>query len=137
MRPVAVGCRFKRHWRLNERHYGDLTGKNKKETAEKFGAEQLLLWRRSYDVPPPPLPQDDPRSNLLDPRYRDIDPKKIPNTECLKDVVARVSPYYSEIISEDLRREAVHGGAVLVVAHGNCTTGVAHDARGHLAGEDH
>ena len=109
----------RRSWRLNERHYGDLTGKDKKETAEKFGMEQLKLWRRSYDVPPPPMPEGDPRSNRLDPRYRDVDPHKIPMTECLKDVVARVTPYLSDVIAEDLRSEGVRGGAVLVVAHGN------------------
>jgi 2,3-bisphosphoglycerate-dependent phosphoglycerate mutase len=108
-----------RNWRLNERHYGDLTGKNKKETAEQFGIDQVKLWRRSYDVPPPPLPEGDPRSSLSDPRYRDVPADFIPATECLKDVVARVSPYFNEVIVEDLRREAVRGGAVLVVAHGN------------------
>jgi 2,3-bisphosphoglycerate-dependent phosphoglycerate mutase len=108
-----------RSWRLNERHYGDLTGKNKKETAEQFGIDQVKLWRRSYDVPPPPLPEGDPRSSLGDPRYRDVPAEFIPATECLKDVVARVTPYFSEVIVEDLRREAVRGGAVLVVAHGN------------------
>jgi 2,3-bisphosphoglycerate-dependent phosphoglycerate mutase len=109
----------RRSWRLNERHYGDLTGKDKKETAEQFGMEQVKLWRRSYDVPPPPLPDGDPRSNILDPRYRDVRPESIPATECLKDVVARVTPYLSEAIAEDLRRESVRGGAVIVVAHGN------------------
>lgn len=108
-----------RSWRLNERHYGDLTGKNKKETADQFGLDQVKLWRRSYDVPPPPLPEGDPRSSLSDPRYRDVPAEFIPATECLKDVVARVTPYFSEVIVEDLRREAVRGGAVLVVAHGN------------------
>jgi 2,3-bisphosphoglycerate-dependent phosphoglycerate mutase len=109
----------KRSWRLNERHYGDLTGKDKKETAEQFGIDQVKLWRRSYDVPPPPLPEGDPRSSLTDPRYRDVPAEFIPATECLKDVVARVSPYFNDVILEDLRREAVSGGAVLVVAHGN------------------
>jgi 2,3-bisphosphoglycerate-dependent phosphoglycerate mutase len=108
-----------RSWRLNERHYGDLTGKNKKETADQFGIDQVRLWRRSYDVPPPPLPDGDPRSSLSDPRYRDVPAEFIPATECLKDVVARVTPYFNEVIVEDLRREAVRGGAVLVVAHGN------------------
>jgi 2,3-bisphosphoglycerate-dependent phosphoglycerate mutase len=96
-----------------------LTGKDKKETAEKFGMDQLKLWRRSYDVPPPPMPEGDPRSSALDPRYRDVDPEMIPRTECLKDVVARVTPYLADVIAEDLRRESVRGGAVLVVAHGN------------------
>lgn len=109
----------RRSWRLNERHYGDLTGKDKKETAEKFGMDQLKLWRRSYDVPPPPMTADDPRWEGTDARYRDLDKSKIPLTECLKDVVARVTPYFVDVIAEDLRREAVRGGAVLVVAHGN------------------
>ncbi len=109
----------RRSWRLNERHYGDLTGKDKKETAEKFGMDQLKLWRRSYDVPPPPMPEGDERWEGTDPRYRDLPIEKIPLTECLKDVVARVTPYFSEVIAEDLRRESVRGGAVLVVAHGN------------------
>lgn len=109
----------RRSWRLNERHYGDLTGRDKKETAEKFGMEQLKLWRRSYDVPPPPLPEGDPRSNTLDPRYRDIPRESIPATECLKDVVARVTPYFRDSIAEDLRNESTRGGAVIVVAHGN------------------
>jgi len=109
----------RRNWRLNERHYGDLTGKDKKETAEQFGAEQVKLWRRSYFVPPPSLPEGDSRSSLNDPRYRDVPDEFIPATECLKDVVARVTPYFADVIIEDLRSEAVRGGAVIVVAHGN------------------
>ncbi len=109
----------RRSWRLNERHYGDLTGKDKKETAAQFGSDQVKLWRRSYDVPPPPLPEGDPRSSLGDPRYRDVPRENIPATECLKDVVARVTPYYRDAIAEDLRVEGARGGAVLVVAHGN------------------
>jgi 2,3-bisphosphoglycerate-dependent phosphoglycerate mutase len=109
----------RRSWRLNERHYGDLTGKDKRETAEQFGLDQVHQWRRSYDVPPPPLPEGDPRSNVGDPRYRDVPREFIPATECLKDVVARVTPYFAEVIVEDLRSEAVRGGAVIVVAHGN------------------
>jgi 2,3-bisphosphoglycerate-dependent phosphoglycerate mutase len=105
----------RRNWRLNERHYGDLTGKDKKETAEQFGAEQVKLWRRSYFVPPPSLPEGDPRSSLNDPRYRDVPDEFIPATECLKDVVARVTPYFADVIIEDLRSEAVRGGAVIVV----------------------
>ena len=108
-----------RSWRLNERHYGDLTGKDKKETAEQFGAEQVHLWRRSYDVPPPRLPEGDSRGAAGDPRYRDVPPEFIPATECLKDVVKRVTPYFTDVIAEDLRKESVRGGAVLVVAHGN------------------
>jgi 2,3-bisphosphoglycerate-dependent phosphoglycerate mutase len=109
----------RRSWRLNERHYGDLTGKDKKETTAQFGADQVKLWRRSYDVPPPPLPEGDPRSSLGDPRYRDVPVADIPATECLKDVVARVTPYFRDVIAEDLRAEGVRGGAVMVVAHGN------------------
>lgn len=109
----------RRTWRLNERHYGDLTGRDKKETADQFGIEQVKLWRRSYDVPPPPLPEGDPRSSLKDPRYRDVPAEFVPATECLKDVVARVTPYFADVIVEDLRSEAVRGGAVIVVAHGN------------------
>jgi 2,3-bisphosphoglycerate-dependent phosphoglycerate mutase len=109
----------RRDWRLNERHYGDLTGQNKKETAERFGADQVRLWRRSYDVPPPPLPEGDARRSESDPRYRDLAPAQIPATECLKDVVARATPYFFDVLGEDLRREGSRGGAVLVVAHGN------------------
>lgn len=109
----------RRSWRLNERHYGDLTGKDKKETAEQFGMDQLKRWRRSYDVAPPAMPLADPRSSRLDPRYRDVDQALLPQTECLKDVVARATPYLRDVIAEDLRSEGVRGGAVLVVAHGN------------------
>lgn len=109
----------RRSWRLNERHYGDLTGRDKKETAQALGAEQVRLWRRSYDVPPPPLPPSDPRSSETDPRYRDVPREFIPATECLKDVVERVAPYFRDVIADDLRVESVRGGAVLVVAHGN------------------
>jgi 2,3-bisphosphoglycerate-dependent phosphoglycerate mutase len=109
----------RRSWRLNERHYGDLTGKNKKETAAAFGKDQVRLWRRSYDVPPPPLAPGDPRGSESDPRYRDVPREFIPATECLKDVVTRVAPYFRDVLADDLRVEAVRGGAVLVVAHGN------------------
>jgi 2,3-bisphosphoglycerate-dependent phosphoglycerate mutase len=108
-----------RSWRLNERHYGDLTGKDKKETAEAYGLEQVKLWRRSYDVPPPTLAEDDARAVSSDPRYRDVPAQFLPATECLKDVVARVRPYLADVINEDLRRESSRGGSVLVVAHGN------------------
>jgi 2,3-bisphosphoglycerate-dependent phosphoglycerate mutase len=111
--------KVRRSWRLNERHYGDLTGKDKKQTAEEFGLEQVKLWRRSYDVSPPPLALADPRSSHHDPRYRDVPASLIPQSECLKDVVARVTPYFRDVLGEDLRSEGVRGGAVLVVAHGN------------------
>jgi 2,3-bisphosphoglycerate-dependent phosphoglycerate mutase len=109
----------RRSWRLNERHYGDLTGLNKLATAERFGADEVRAWRRSYDVPPPPMPIGDPRSVAGDPRYRDVDPALLPSSECLKDVVARTVPYYDEAIVPDLATEGARGGAVLVAAHGN------------------
>jgi 2,3-bisphosphoglycerate-dependent phosphoglycerate mutase len=105
----------KRHWRLNERHYGDLQGLNKKETADKFGDDQVLIWRRSYSTPPPELAADDERHPALDPLYADVDPADIPSTEALSNVVDRMLPYwFSEIVPE---LEA--GKTVLIVAHGN------------------
>lgn len=104
----------RRSWRLNERHYGALQGRNKKETAEQFGAEQVKVWRRSYDVPPPTLAIDDP-SWGYDDRYRDLPPDLLPGSECLKDVVARMLPYWYDAIVPDLRA----GRVVLVAAHGN------------------
>ncbi len=120
----------RRDWRLNERHYGDLQGQNKVQTAEKFGKDQVLLWRRSYDTPPPPLSAGNPTSTADDPRYRDIDPALIPITECLADVVRRVLPYWESAIVPDLRQTAERGGAVLVVAHGNSIRAL----RKHLEG---
>ena len=99
-------------WRLNERHYGDLQGLNKAEMAAKFGEKQVLVWRRSYDVPPEPLPPSDPRSEANDPRYAGI---KVPASECLKDTVARVVPYWQSAIAPAIRS----GKRVLVAAHGN------------------
>jgi 2,3-bisphosphoglycerate-dependent phosphoglycerate mutase len=109
----------RRSWRLNERHYGDLTGQDKKEVADRFGMEQLKLWRRSYDVPPPAMPDGDPRRSDADPRYRDVPADALPATECLADVVVRALPYYDDAIVPDLLAESSRGGAVLVVAHGN------------------
>jgi 2,3-bisphosphoglycerate-dependent phosphoglycerate mutase len=109
----------RRSWRLNERHYGDLTGRNKKESAERYGREQVHAWRRSYDVPPPPMPPGDPRRSDTDPRYRDVPRELLPATECLKDVVARVLPCFDDTIVPDLRTEGARGGAVLIAAHGN------------------
>ena len=110
----------RRDWRLNERHYGDLQGKNKSQIKQEFGEEQLMLWRRSYDTPPPPLLPANPYDVAGDPRYRDLDPGDIPRTECLKDVVRRVVPYWESVIVPDLRGAAAEtGGAVLVAAHGN------------------
>src|SRR3954467_903897 len=83
------------HWRLNERHYGGLQGLNKAETAKQYGDQQVLVWRRSYDVPPPPVEPNDPRSERSDRRYADLTPDDVPLTECLKDTVARVLPYWN------------------------------------------
>jgi 2,3-bisphosphoglycerate-dependent phosphoglycerate mutase len=105
----------RRSWRLNERHYGALQGKNKRQTLEEFGEEQFMLWRRSYDVPPPPIPDDDEYSQVGDPRYDDLPPELMPRTECLADVVQRMLPYWYDGIVPDLRR----GQTVAVVAHGN------------------
>jgi 2,3-bisphosphoglycerate-dependent phosphoglycerate mutase len=105
----------RRSWRLNERHYGDLTGKDKKQTTAQYGAEQTHVWRRSYDVPPPP---SSPRSRFHprnDPRYRLLPPDVLPATECLKDVVQRMMPYWYDAIVADLQA----GATVIVGAHGN------------------
>lgn len=104
-----------RTWRLNERHYGALQGLNKKETAEKYGDEQVLAWRRSYDVQPPALEESDPRHPSYDTRYADIDPDDLPSTECLADVVDRMLPYWHDTIVPQIRE----GKMPLVVAHGN------------------
>lgn len=109
----------RRHWRLNERHYGGLQGKNKKETAEEFGADQVKVWRRSYDTPPPAVPEGDPEHPAGDPRYRDVPVDALPATECLADVVRRALPYWEDAIVPDLLAASRRGGAVLVVAHGN------------------
>ena len=101
----------RRSWRLNERHYGALQGKNKKQTAKEFGEAKLVEWRRSYDVPPPPLEWDP----SADPRYADLPREIVPNAECLADVVARMLPYWYDAIVPDL----VAGHATLVAAHGN------------------
>jgi 2,3-bisphosphoglycerate-dependent phosphoglycerate mutase len=105
----------KRHWRLNERHYGALQGLNKKEMAERYGPEQVFAWRRGYDTPPDPLAQDDDRHPRHDPRYADLPPDLLPATECLEDVVGRMLPYWHDQIVPDLRA----GKRVLVGAHGN------------------
>jgi 2,3-bisphosphoglycerate-dependent phosphoglycerate mutase len=105
----------RRHWRLNERHYGDLQGLNKAETAERFGADQVKLWRRSYDVPPPAMDRADERNVRHDPRYAALPPELVPDTECLADVVDRMLPYWYDAIVPDL----ADGKVVLVSAHGN------------------
>jgi 2,3-bisphosphoglycerate-dependent phosphoglycerate mutase len=105
----------RRHWRLNERHYGALQGKNKKQTLEEYGEEQFMLWRRSYDTPPPPIDPKDEWSQIGDPRYANLPPELAPLTECLKDVLERTLPYWYDAIVPDL----LAGRTVLVAAHGN------------------
>ncbi len=102
-------------WRLNERHYGALQGLNKAETAEKYGEEQVLLWRRSYDVPPPALTKDDERYPGFDPRYKDLSEDELPLTESLKDTVARFVPYWENEIAPTIKS----GKRVIIAAHGN------------------
>lgn len=104
----------RRSWRLNERHYGALQGKDKKQTLEEYGEEQFMLWRRSFDVPPPPLADDDEYSQVGLPQYADLG-DEMPRTECLKDVIARFLPYWEASIVPDLKA----GNTVLVAAHGN------------------
>ena len=102
-------------WRLNERHYGALQGLNKLETVERHGETQVKIWRRSYDIRPPALSEDDPRSPRNDPRYSGLDPQEIPLTECLKDTVDRVLPYWNQMIAPAVRA----GKRVLIASHGN------------------
>ncbi|PHX60531.1 MAG: phosphoglyceromutase [Actinobacteria bacterium] len=105
-----------RSWRLNERHYGALQGKNKKETLEQYGEEQFMLWRRSYIVPPPPIDPNDKWAQTGDARYAAVPPEALPDTECLSDVVERLMPYWQDVIvAEHLRA----GMTVMVAAHGN------------------
>jgi 2,3-bisphosphoglycerate-dependent phosphoglycerate mutase len=105
----------RRHWRLNERHYGDLQGKDKLQTGEEHGADQVHIWRRSYDTPPPPLGLDDERHPRHDPRYASLPPDVLPASECLKDVVDRMLPYWFDAVIPDLAA----GRCVLLSAHGN------------------
>jgi len=102
-------------WRLNERHYGALEGLNKAETTAKHGEAQVKIWRRSYDIPPPPLKPDDPRHPALDPRYAGLSPQQLPATESLKDTVARVIPYWRDAIAPSIRADK----QVVIAAHGN------------------
>jgi 2,3-bisphosphoglycerate-dependent phosphoglycerate mutase len=104
-----------KHWRLNERHYGALQGLNKAETAEQHGMEQTNIWRRSYDIPPPPLTADDERYPGHDPRYANLSAEELPLTECLKDTVERFLPYWHETIAPVVKS----GQRVLIAAHGN------------------
>lgn len=107
-------------WRLNEKHYGSLQGLYKPEMAEKYGDKQIEIWRRSYDIPPPPLDKNDPRHSRFDHRYQDLKPSEIPSTESLKETVERIVPYWKSEIAEKLRDQ----GEVLVSAHGNSLRGI-------------
>jgi 2,3-bisphosphoglycerate-dependent phosphoglycerate mutase len=102
-------------WRLNERHYGGLQGLNKGDMAKQYGDEQVLIWRRSYDTPPPPLAADDPRGQRQDLRYGKLAPEQVPLTECLKDTVARVLPCWNEVLAPAIRS----GQRLVIAAHGN------------------
>lgn len=104
-----------RSWRLNERHYGGLQGLNKADMVAQFGEAQVLQWRRSYDVPPPPLELSDERHPRFDPRYASIAPAALPSTECLQDTVARVQPYWEDVIAPEIKA----GKSVIIAAHGN------------------
>ncbi|MBP8271517.1 MAG: 2,3-diphosphoglycerate-dependent phosphoglycerate mutase [Sphaerotilus sp.] len=103
------------NWRLNERHYGALQGLNKADTAKQYGDAQVLVWRRSYDTPPPPLDADDPRGQRQDVRYSQLQPDQIPLTECLKDTVARVMPFWNESVAPGIKA----GQRIVIAAHGN------------------
>ncbi len=107
-------------WRLNERHYGALQGLNKAETAEKYGDDQVHIWRRSYDTPPPALEPGDDRHPGADRRYANLDPADIPSAECLKDTVERVLPYWNEVVAPSIRR----GERAIIAAHGNSLRGL-------------
>ena len=112
--PVA------KSWRLNEKHYGNLQGLNKAETAAKYGDEQVLIWRRSYNIPPEPMPRTDPRSAAGDPRYADVPKAYLPDTESLEDCVNRTMPYWEEVIFPSL----ICYDQVIVAAHGNSLRGI-------------
>jgi 2,3-bisphosphoglycerate-dependent phosphoglycerate mutase len=102
-------------WRLNERHYGALQGLNKADMAKQYGDEQVLIWRRSYDTPPPALDANDPRGQRQDPRYAKLDAEQVPLTECLKDTVARVLPAWNEVLAPAIKS----GQRIVIAAHGN------------------
>ncbi|MDG5815273.1 2,3-diphosphoglycerate-dependent phosphoglycerate mutase [Chitinispirillales bacterium ANBcel5] len=104
-----------RSWRLNERHYGALQGLNKSETAQRYGDEQVHIWRRSYDIRPPELESSDKRNSASDPRYKDLDPDSIPLTECLKDTVQRFLPYWQDFLVPGIKA----GKRIIIAAHGN------------------
>lgn len=108
-------------WRLNEKHYGMLQGLNKAETAEKYGDEQVLIWRRSYDVPPRPLEKEDERSPFQEARYKNIDENELPLTESLKETVERILPYWNDVIVPDIKNNY---NEIIVAAHGNSLRGI-------------
>lgn len=118
-------------WRLNEKHYGALQGLNKSETAEKYGDEQVLVWRRSYDIAPHPLAEDDPRNPRLDIRYREVPDAELPRTESLKETIERIMPYWKCIIFPNLKT----ADQLLVVAHGNSLRGIIKYLK-HISDED-
>ncbi len=120
-----------KNWRLNEKHYGNLQGLNKAETAEKYGDEQVLIWRRSYDIAPLPLEEDDPRNPRKDIRYRDVADSDLPRTESLKDTVERILPYWKDTIFPTLKS----ADNVLVTAHGNSLRGIIKYLKG-ISDED-
>ncbi len=113
-------------WRLNEKHYGSLQGLNKAETAEKYGDEQVMVWRRSFDVPPAPLDKDDERSPFQDPRYAEVPEDEIPLTESLKETIARIMPYWEQEIKPALEKE----GEIIVTAHGNSLRAIIKHLKG-------
>ena len=121
----------KRSWRLNERHYGDLQGRNKAETLAAFGADQFLVWRRSYDIAPPPVALDSPHHPSHDIRYRDLPPEVLPASECLADVKVRMLPYWQDAVVADLRA----GHTVMVAAHGNSLRALVMHLDGLTPGE--
>ena len=118
-------------WRLNEKHYGNLQGLNKAETAEKYGDAQVKIWRRSFDVAPLPLAEDDPRNPRLDPRYAGVADSELPRTESLKDAIARAVPYWKDVIFPSLKDE----DSIIVVAHGNSLRGIIKYLKG-ISDED-
>ncbi len=113
-------------WRLNEKHYGSLQGLNKAETAEKYGDEQVMVWRRSFDVPPTPLAKDDPLSPFQDPRYADVPESELPLTESLKETITRIMPYWEQEIKPTLEKE----GEIIVTAHGNSLRAIIKHLKG-------
>ncbi len=131
LKELNIAPPIQTSWRLNERHYGALQGLNKEETAKKYGADQVFLWRRSYDIRPPAVEKSDPRYPGNDPKYRDIDARHLPVTESLKDTVERLLPYWQEAIAPALQTSK----QILVAAHGNSLRGLVKTLE-NLSGED-